>query len=125
MGNSSPAPPPVRILRNAETLWAELAQSLAAKEDWGSETASVEDLVRSNTLGDRAYVGTAVYCPSRSNLKHQTPWPRAIARLRKRIETSFSRLVRSFHLHVGQFKTFWSLRGRVNLKIAAHPGTLA
>lgn len=29
-------------------------------------------------------------------------------------------LVRSFNLHVGQVKTFWSLGARVNLKIAAH-----
>ncbi|WP_233492998.1 MULTISPECIES: hypothetical protein [unclassified Meiothermus] len=40
--------------------------------------------------------------------------------MRKRIETSFSSLVRSLHLPVGQAKTFCSLRARVNLKIAAH-----
>lgn len=68
----------------------------------------------------RLMLGTAVYCPSRKNMKRQTFWPRALSRLRKRIETSFSSLVRSLHLHVGQVKTFWSLRARVNLKIAAH-----
>ncbi|WP_245587695.1 IS982 family transposase [Calidithermus chliarophilus] len=171
-----------RIVRNAEPLWAELAQSLAAKEDedrgielidtkplpsprvsvgngprcprparasapmgmvWGFKLHAVVSLgglfrrwafvpahahesrvawglVQGPTLGDRAYVGTGVYCPSRKNMKRQTFWPRALSRLRKRIETSFSSLVRSLHLHVGQVKTFWSLRARVNLKIAAH-----
>jgi len=111
------------------------------------QTATVEDLIHGNTLGDRAYVGTAVHCPrgaralpvptgdrpSRKNMKRQTPWPGVLSSLRKRIESSFSCLVRSLHLHVvkghrppastgtqGQVKTFWSLRARVNLKSAAH-----
>jgi hypothetical protein len=66
-------------------------------------------------------------------MKRQTFWPKALSRLCKRIETSFGCLVRSLHLHVvqghrppasagtqGPAKTFWSLRARVNLKIAAH-----
>lgn len=84
------------------------------------DRASAEALVQGPTLGDKAYVGSEVYCPSRRNMKQQTPWPRLLSRLRKRIETSFSTLVRSLILHVGQAKTFWSLRARVNLKIAAH-----
>ena len=47
-------------------------------------------------------------------------WNKTLNRLRKRIETSFSVLVGSLSLHAAQVKTFWSLRARVNLKIAAH-----
>lgn len=84
------------------------------------DRATAEALVQGPTLGDKAYAGTGVYCPSRRNMKQQTPWPKLLSRPRKRIEASFSTLVRSLNLHVGQAKTFWSLRARVNLKIAAH-----
>lgn len=51
-----------------------------------------------------------------------------MSRARKRIESSFSSLVRSLTLHAAQIKTFASLKTRVNLKIAAlnmlHSGVL-
>ena len=46
-------------------------------------------------------------------------WSKRLSRARKRIESSFSVLVWSLHLHVAQVKTFRSLRTKVNLKIAA------
>ena len=62
-------------------------------------------------------------------MQQQTPWPQHLSRLRQRIETGFSTLVRSLHLHAGQAGTFGSLRARASLKIAAynliHPGVLA
>ena len=48
------------------------------------------------------------------------PWPQDLTLLRKHIEADFRGLVRGLHLHVGRVRTFWSLRARVNLKIAAH-----
>ena len=59
--------------------------------------------------------------PKRRNMKEQDPfWTNPLARNRKRIETRFSVLVRFLTLHVAQFKTFWALRAKVNIKIAAH-----
>ncbi|MDE0528591.1 MAG: hypothetical protein OXH85_07860, partial [Truepera sp.] len=55
-------------------------------------------------------------------------WTNSLDRVRKRIEASFSTLVRSLTLQAAQVKTFLSLRTRVNLKIAAfnllHSGVL-
>jgi len=71
-------------------------------------------------LGDKAYLGSGAITPARRNMTRDTGWCKAFNRLRKRIETTFSSLVRSLMLHAAQVKTFWSLRTRVNLKIAAH-----
>lgn len=81
-----------------------------------------EGLAGKTIVGDRAYIGVeAITKPARKNMKAQDAgWTKVLARARKRIETSFSVLVRSFTLHVAQLKTFWSLRAKVNLKIAAH-----
>jgi IS5 family transposase len=71
--------------------------------------------------GDKAYIGhPSITTPKRKNMKSKCVWNKTLSRLRKRIESSFSVLVRSFTLHVAQVKTFWSLRARVNLKITAH-----
>lgn len=72
-------------------------------------------------IGDKAYLGhPSITTPKRKNMAHTGAWPGPLNRLRKRIETSFSVLVGSLTLHAAQVKTFWSLRARVNLKIAAH-----
>ena len=70
-------------------------------------------------LGDKAYIGLGIITPKRSNMKAPDVWTPLRNKLRKRIETSFSSLVRSFNLHAAQVKTFASLRTRVNIKIAA------
>ena len=79
-------------------------------------------------LGDKAYVGSDVITQARRNMHDQGIWCSWMSRARKRIETSFSSLVRSLTLHAAQVKTFRSLRTRVNLKIAAfnlmHSGAL-
>ncbi len=79
-------------------------------------------------LGDKAYVGSPVVTPKRSNMAGPGLWQAWMSRARKRIESSFSSLVRSLTLHAAQVKTFLSLRTRVNLKIAAfnllHSGVL-
>lgn len=72
-------------------------------------------------IGDRAYLGNpSIVTPRRKNTTKLGGWSQALNRLRKRIETCFSVLVGSLTLHAAQVKTFWSLRARVNLKIAAH-----
>lgn len=72
-------------------------------------------------IGDKAYLGNAaIVTPKRKNMTQPNAWTKALNRLRKRIETSFSVLVGSLTLHTAQVKTFWSLRTRVNLKIAVH-----
>ena len=85
----------------------------------------LEDVV---VLGDKAYLGSSAVTPKRKNMDEKGIWSRTLSRARKRIESSFSVLVRSLHLHVAQVKTFRSLRAKVNLKIAAfnllHSGVL-
>ena len=79
-------------------------------------------------MGDKAYIGTGVLTPKRSNMKGDEVWTESLDRVRKRVESSFSTLVRSLTLHAAQVKTFLSLRTRINLKIAAfnllHSGVL-
>ena len=70
---------------------------------------------------DKAYLGVeGITTPKRKNMQRDTGWNNSLNRLRKRIETAFSSLVRSFNLHTAQLKTFRSLRAKVNLKIAAY-----
>lgn len=77
--------------------------------------------VEEHIIGDKAYLGNdAIVSPKRKNMTEPSYWSKSLNRLRKRIETSFSVLVGSLTLHAAQVKTFWSLRARVNLKIAAH-----
>ena len=80
-------------------------------------------------LGDKAYLGSAATTPQRKNtVEVESLWRAWMDKARKRIESSFSSLVRSLTLHAAQVKTFRSLRTRVNLKIAAfnllHSGLL-
>lgn len=89
----------------------------------------VQGLEDEVVIGDKAYLGTTVITPARKNMTRDTGWNEFYNRVRKRIETTFSSLVRSLTLHAAQVKTFWSLRARVNLKIAAfnllHSGVLS
>ena len=107
-------------------------------ERWGVVPANEADVTVARTLlegwenqtvlGDKAYLGSSVVTPKRDNQKQPSVWSRKFSKARKRIESSFSSLVRSLNLHVAQVKTFWSLRAKVNLKIAAfnllHSGVL-
>lgn len=107
-------------------------------ESWGIVPANEADITVARALlasregeivlGDKAYLGSSVVTPKRDNQKSQGVWSTAFSKARKRIESSFSSLVRSFNLHAAQVKTFWSLRAKVNLKIAAfnllHSGVL-
>ena len=70
-------------------------------------------------LGDKAYIGMGIITPKRKNMKGPSLWTPLLNKTRKRVETSFSSLVRSLNLHAAQVKTFASLRTRVNIKIAA------
>lgn len=98
-------------------------------ERWGFASANHHEAklapellegLEQEVVGDKAFIGLEqIITPKRKNMKKGC-WNKALNRLRKRIETSFSVLVRSLTLHTAQVKTFWSLRARVNLKIAAH-----
>ena len=54
-----------------------------------------QDLEGDRVLGDKAYVGSDVITPARKNMHDQGIWCLWMSRARKRIETSFSTLVRS------------------------------
>lgn len=88
------------------------------------ETQAAPELIRASkaqVVGDKAYLGVeGIITPKRKNMNRDTGWNKTLNRLRKRIETAFSSLVRSFNLHTAQVKTFRSLRAKVNLKIAAY-----
>lgn len=97
------------------------------------EAALAPELVEGiahQVIGDKAYLGhDQITTPKRNNMAELDPWNKTLNQLRKRIETSFSVLVGSLNLHAAQVKTFWSLRARVNLKIATynliHSGALS
>ena len=88
----------------------------------------LEGLNDTLVLGDKAYIGSAATTLKRKNMPQEGAWQSWMHHARKRIESSFSSLVRSLTLHAAQVKTFASLRTRVNLKIAAfnllHSGVL-
>ena len=81
----------------------------------------IEGLEGQLVLGDKAYIGTGVLTPKRSNMTHGSNeavfvrpwggevWTNSLDRARKRVESSFSTLVRSLTLHAAQVKTFLSL----------------
>lgn len=95
---------------------------LFASADIADVTAGrqlIDNLNPKFILGDKAYIGMGILTPKRKNMKAQRQWTAFMNRVRKRIESSFASLVRSFNLHVAQVKTFASLRTRVNIKIAA------
>ncbi len=107
-------------------------------EKWAFAPANQSDVILAHellegcndtlVLGDKAYIGASVCTPKRKNMAQEENWQGWMNRARKRIESSFSSLVRSLTLHAAQVKTFASLKTRVNLKIAAfnllHSGVL-
>ncbi len=88
----------------------------------------LEGMSNQLVVGDKAYIGSTACTPKRKNMAQEGDWQRWMSKARKRIESSFSSLVRSLTLHAAQVKTFASLKTRVNLKIAAfnliHSGVL-
>ena len=60
-------------------------------------------------VGDKAYIGIGGLTPARSNMTGDGVWTEQLSRARKRIESSFSSLVRSLTLRAAQVKTFLSL----------------
>ena len=105
---------------------------------WGFAPANESDVTLSHKLlegleehvilGDKAYIGSTACTPKRGNLLQEGNWQGWMNKAHKRIESSFSSLVRSLTLHAAQVKTFASLKTRVNLKIRAfnllHSGVL-
>jgi len=71
-------------------------------------------------LGDKAYLGTGVWTPPKSNAKKPGPWSMWMDHARKLIETVFSSLTRKGHLVLGQLNSFRSVRAKVCRKVAAH-----
>lgn len=88
------------------------------------EAALVPELTKAITepiIRDKAYLGyEKITTPNRKHMIKPDRWNKTLNRLRKRIETSFSVLVGSLTPQAAQVKTFYSLRARVNLKIAVH-----
>ena len=84
---------------------------------WGFASADTADVTMGKVqgledevvIGDKAYLGMTVITSARKNMTRDTGWNEFYNRVRKRIETTFSSLVRSLTLHAAQVKTFWSL----------------
>ena len=131
----------LHALTNLEGLFERWAFAAANQADVRLAQELIEGLEGHLVLGDKAYIGSSVLTPKRSNMTRSSKeavfvgpwgsnsvWSESLSRARKRIESSFSTLVRSLTLQAAQVKTFLSLRTRVNLKIAAfnllHSGVL-
>jgi len=124
----------LHALTNLEGLFERWAFAAANHPDVRLARELTAGLEGQLVLGDKAYIGTGVLTPKRSNMTRRVRpwggevWTSSLDRIRKRIESSFSTLVRSLTLQAAQVKTFLSLRTRVNLKIAAfnllHSGVL-
>ncbi len=110
----------LHALVNAQGLFERWSFAPAHHHEAAIAPELVEGVVQ-QVIGDKAYLGNdKIVTPKRKNMAGPSCWSRTLNRLRKRIESSFSVLVGSLTLHAAQVKTFWSLRARVNLKIAAH-----
>ena len=118
----------LHALTNEQGLFEKWAFAPANHSDVTLAQELLEGLEDELVLGDKAYIGSTAYTPKRKNMAQEHNWQPWMHRARKRIESSFSSLVRSLTLHAAQVKTFASLKTRVNLKIAAfnllHSGIL-
>lgn len=118
----------LHALTNEQGLFEKWAFASANESDVTLAHELLEGCKDMLVLGDKAYIGTSVCTPKRKNMAQEDGWQRWMNRARKRIESSFSSLVRSLTLHAAQVKTFTSLKTCVNLKIAAfnllHSGAL-
>ena len=118
----------LHALTNEQGLFEKWAFAAANESDVTLAHALLEGLEQHVVLGDKAYLGSAACTPKRKNMPQEGSWQRWMSKARKRIESSFSSLVRSLTLHAAQVKTFASLKTRVNLKITAfnliHSGVL-
>ena len=106
----------LHALTGVEGLFERWAFAAANHADVTLAKELIEGLEEEVIVGDRAYIGIGVLTPARSNMAGDGVWTQRLSRARKRIESSFSSLVRSLTLHAAQVKTFLSLRTRVNLK---------
>jgi IS5 family transposase len=109
----------LHALTDAQGLFKKWAFAPANHSDVTLAGELLEGLEDELVLGDKAYIGSTVCTPKRKNMAQESNWQRWMSRARKRIESTFSSLVRSLTLHAAQVKTFASLKTRVNLKIAA------
>lgn len=75
---------------------------------------------KATTLGDRGYVGCGIYARPRSNAKAPVATPPELSRLRKRVETVFSRLARCCSLGAMQLNSFRAVCTRSCRAVAAH-----
>lgn len=118
----------LHALTNEQGLFEKWAFAPANRSDVTLAGELLEGLEQHLVLGDRAYIGSTACTPKRKSMSQTGDWQSWMGKARKRIESSFSSLVRSLTLHAAQVKTFVSLKTRVNLKIAAfnllHSGVL-
>ena len=124
----------LHALTNLEGLFERWVFAAANHADVTLAKELIEGLEEEVIVGDKAYIGIGVLMLARSNMTGDGVWTQQLSRARKRIESSFSSLVRSLTLQAAQVKTFLSLTRRVrlwtrvNLKIAAfnllHSGVL-
>jgi len=118
----------LHTLTNEQGLFEKWAFAPANHSDVTLAGELLEGLEKHLVLGDKAYIGSSACTPKRKNMAQEGDWQGWMGKARKRIESTFSSLVRSLTLHAAQVKTFASLKTRVNLKIAAfnllHSGVL-
>ena len=100
----------LHALTNLEGLFERWAFAAANHPDVRLARELTAGLEGQLVLGDKAYIGSSVLTPKRSNMGGSNgAWSESLDRARKRVESSFSTLVRSLTLHAVQVKTFLSL----------------
>ena len=82
--------------------------------------ALLSNTERALTLGDKAYAGSGIYTPPKTNALKPGSWTSLMNTTRKLIESVFSSLTRTKHLVLGQRNSFRSIRAHTCRKIAAH-----
>ncbi|AXG99790.1 IS4/IS5 family transposase [Deinococcus wulumuqiensis] len=92
----------------------------ANESEQGVARELLSEYERSRTLGDKGYVGSGVYAKSREDAKTPVAWPPVLGKVRKRIESVFSRLARCCSLGEVQLNSFQAVVARTCRAVAAH-----
>ena len=110
----------LHALTTPDGLIVKFAITPANEADVTVARALLTDTQRALTLGDKAYVGSGIYTPPKTNALNPGIWTSLMNTTRKMIESVFSSLTRTKYLVFGQRNSFRSIRAHTCRKIAAH-----
>ena len=100
----------LHALTTPDGLIVKFAITPANEADVTVARALLTDTQRALTLGDKAYVGSGIYTPPKTNALNPGIWTSLMNTTRKMIESVFSSLTRTKYLVFGQRNSFRSIR---------------